>query len=605
MSSTSLRTQFNTERFSNWKNSNERLFEHETSKNHLNAFIAFKDRSTILGRIDVELQKQMYQEKCYWKMVLTRLVSVIKFLCKRGLALRGDNELIGSQSNGNYLSLLELIAEYDEFLKKHIQETGNCGSGKTNYLSSTICEELIKCMGNQVFNTIVSSIRKSKYFSIAVDSTPDEGHVDQLTIVFRFMEGPNPVERFLKFLPNQGHNAQKMFEGIMQVLEEFNLDIKNCRGQSYDNASAMSGKYNGLQSKIIAENSLATWVPCAAHSLNLVGKAAAECCSFTISFLNFLEEIYVFFTSSTLRYNLLIENLKTNEKKTNVLVPKRISTTRWSCRADATKVLVQGYPQIKSTFRSFSKDLNELPKTRHESNGLYKKMCQLETGIYCIFWHEILDGLNAVNKILQSPTLDLNNAVVCVKSLKCFIDAQRDMFSVYEEKGKIITDSVDYVKKRNLKHNIRLDPLGNKSSSNVELKPSEKFKVDCFLPVIDQLSTSINQRLKAYEVISDRFSFFSRLYENSYKELQEAAKQLVKVYKDDLDELLCVEIVHFAEFMKFYSSSKPTQMSNEHFMYKTLIEKDVYTAFSNVAVALRIYLVIMITNCSGERTFSF
>lgn len=96
----------------------------------------------------------MDQEKCYWKMVLTRLVSVIKFLCKRGLALRGDNKLIGSQSNGNYLGLLELIAEYDEFLKKHIQETGNCGSGKTNYLSSTICEELRKCMGNQVFNTI-------------------------------------------------------------------------------------------------------------------------------------------------------------------------------------------------------------------------------------------------------------------------------------------------------------------------------------------------------------------------------------------------------------------------------------------------------------------
>jgi len=215
-----------------------------------------------------------------------------------------------------------------------------------------------------------------------------------------------------------------------------------------------------------------------------------------------------------------------------------------------------------------------------------------------------LDRLNAVNKILQSPTLDLNNAVVCVKPLKCFIDVQRDMFSVYEEKGKLITDSVDYVKKRNLKHNIRLDSLGNKSSSNVELKPSEKFKVNCFLPVIDQLSISINQRLKAYEVICDRFSFFSRLYEQSYEELQEAAKQLVKVYKDDLDELLCVEIVNFAEFMKLYSSSKPTQMSNKHFMYKTLIEKDVYTAFPNVAVALRIYLVIMVTNCSGERTFS-
>lgn len=146
--------------------------------------------------------------------------------------------------------------------------------------------------------------------------------------------------------------------------------------------------------------------------------------------------------------------------------------------------------------------------------------------------------------------------------------------------------------------------MGYKSSSSVELNPSEKFKIDCFLPVIDQLSTSINQRLKAYEVLCYRFGFFGRLYELSYEELQKAAKQLVIVYKNDLDELLCVEIIHFAEFMKLNSNSKPTQMINGHYTYKTLIEMDVYTAFPNVAVALCIYLVIMVTNFSGERTFS-
>lgn len=35
-------------------------------------------------------------------------------------------------------------------------------------------------------------------------------------------------------------------------------------------------------------------------------------------------------------------------------------------------------------------------------------------------------------------------------------------------------------------------------------------------------------------------------------------------------------------------------------MYKTLIEKDIYTDFSNVVVALHIYLVTMITNYSGR-----
>jgi len=33
----------------------------------------------------------------------------------------------------------------------------------------------------------------------------------------------------------------------VEFLREHDLDIRDCRGQSYDNASAMSGIYNGLQ----------------------------------------------------------------------------------------------------------------------------------------------------------------------------------------------------------------------------------------------------------------------------------------------------------------------------------------------------------------------
>lgn len=72
------------------------------------------------------------------------------------------------------------------------------------------------------------------------------------------------------------------------------------------------------------------------------------------------------------------------------------------------------------------------------------------------------------------------------------------------------------------------------------------------------MSSAISQRLKAYEVICDRFGFFGQLNNLSNEELQEAAKKLVAVYDDDLDELLCVEIIHFSEFIKLYS--KPTEI---------------------------------------------
>ena len=75
--------------------------------------------------------------------MLKRLISVIKLSCERGLALRGENEIMGSAANGNYLGMLELLAQYDDFLKQHIQKHANLGSGHTHYLSSTICEELV------------------------------------------------------------------------------------------------------------------------------------------------------------------------------------------------------------------------------------------------------------------------------------------------------------------------------------------------------------------------------------------------------------------------------------------------------------------------------
>ena len=38
----------------------------------------------------------------------------------------------------------------------------------------------------------------------------------------------------------------------------------------------MSRRYNGFQAKVAVENNLAILIPCAGHSLNIGGKAAAE-----------------------------------------------------------------------------------------------------------------------------------------------------------------------------------------------------------------------------------------------------------------------------------------------------------------------------------------
>jgi len=603
MGSRGAGSQFVRDGFCDWKHATDRLGAHEQSKDHIEAVLSTSCRAKKAGRMDTELAHEIDRHEHYWRSLLKRLVSVLKYTCERGLALRGDNEIIGSPHNGNYLGLLELLAEYDDFLGQHIKKHTSRGSGHTNYLSSTICEELVRLMGNQVLNEIISRIKLSKYYSVSLDSTTDEGHVDQLTLIFRYMEHDTPVERFVKFLPNQGHKAEEMFQGLMKFLEDHDIDIQNCRGQSYDNASAMSGRYNGLQAKVLAKNHHAVWIPCAGHSLNLVGIAASECCSSAVAFFDFLEAIYVFFTASTNRYAVLTDSIKTVESG-RVPVLKRVSTTRWSCRSDAVKALVHGYHPILEALAAISKNENETPKARSEANGLYDTMCRLETAIYAAFWYDILARINATSQILQDPKLDLNTAVAALKSLHSFVNEKRETFHDYEKKGKEISGTNDYVKTRERSRSVRLNPLDYGRSEEVALSASEKFRVQNFLPVVDQYLTSLKLRLKAYENTCSLFGFLRKLESMECINIETAAAKLVAEYKDDLDQTLGAELVQFATFSSEFLEEEDDGIGREHFLYKLLLEKKVVDTFPNVEILLRMYLVLMVTNCSGERSFS-
>ena len=107
----------------------------------------------------------------------------------------------------------------------------------------------------------------------------DISHFDQLTFIVRYVpSNAKPVERFLKSLELHSHNADDMTNQILKLIENFGLDINDCRAQSYDNAAKMAGIYTDLQAQIKALNPLAHFVPCTAHFTNLVVCAAADCC---------------------------------------------------------------------------------------------------------------------------------------------------------------------------------------------------------------------------------------------------------------------------------------------------------------------------------------
>ena len=86
---------------------------------------------------------------------------------------------------------------------------------------------------------------------------------------------------------------------ILEFLKKIDVKIEDCRGQSYDNATNMSSNYKGMQTIIKEKSKNAIYIPCCAHSLNLVGQCAVDCCIPATSFFGFVKKLYVFFSSST------------------------------------------------------------------------------------------------------------------------------------------------------------------------------------------------------------------------------------------------------------------------------------------------------------------
>ena len=83
--------------------------------------------------------------------------------------------------------------------------------------------------------------------------------------------------------------------------------------------------------------------------------------------------------------------------------------------------------------------------------------------------------------------------------------------------------------------------------------------------------------------------------------IEASAKTLLQYYPDDLEEPQPEEMIHFSTLIKqhhFNSECKEIQM------FRIIDENKFMHAFPNVSVVFRLYLCLMVSNCSGERSFS-
>ncbi|XP_039145553.1 zinc finger MYM-type protein 1-like [Dioscorea cayenensis subsp. rotundata] len=208
-----------------------------------------------------------------YRIRLTAILDVTRFLLKQGLPFRGNDESSNSLNKGNFLELLEWYSLRNEEVWKTINQNA---PGNNQLTSPKIQKELANACATEITRVIVDDIG-DKFFSLMIDEARDASINQQMGVVLRYVnKNGHVIERFLALVHVPDTSAISLKNAIDCLFAKHKLSLSRLRGQGYDGASNMRGEFNGLKALILKENPYARYVHCFAHQLQLVVVVVAK-----------------------------------------------------------------------------------------------------------------------------------------------------------------------------------------------------------------------------------------------------------------------------------------------------------------------------------------
>jgi len=172
-------------------------------------------------------------------------------------------------------------------------------------------------------------------------------------------------------------------------------------------------------------------------------------------------------------------------------------------------------------------DDNQNGATRHEANCFANSMDTLKTAFMSVLWNAILTRFNETSTKLQSATCDLKLAIDLLESLFAFTDDHRNRFNELESNALTVSGNSDYlsVLARPRKRTRHFDEM---KGTDVVLQSREKFRIETFIVIVNQLQTSLRGRIDAYKDVTRVFIVLAEFHVLDNDQLREHAKLWLK-----------------------------------------------------------------------------
>ena len=200
----------------------------------------------------------------------------------------------------------------------------------------------ISTVGAHIISKLSEEIKCSRLFSVLADEAADVSYKENMSMVVRFVDtSRNMREEFVGFhLCEEGTSGEAIKQLILNAISDLGLSMDDCRGQSYDGAGNMAGRYVGASTLIQGAFKKALYVYCMNHRLNL---CVADTCSLQMvkNMMGTVRKLSAFFSNSPKRQHHLVNKIKSllPTSKHRVLID--VCRTRWISRIDGLDRIVE------------------------------------------------------------------------------------------------------------------------------------------------------------------------------------------------------------------------------------------------------------------------
>ncbi|XP_065671596.1 52 kDa repressor of the inhibitor of the protein kinase-like [Hydra vulgaris] len=228
------------------------------------------------------------------------------------------------------------------------------------------------------------------------------------------------MEEFVKFIHcSNGVTGEGLFCVLLKVMSVLSLDIKNCRGQSYDGAGAMAGHTKGLFARILNLNEKAIFTHCYSHRFNLA--LCTSCNAQSIrNLLAHVKEVSYFLILSPTKQQKLEEHIDKITPLASQKKLKDVCKTCWIDKVHDMDTFQELFIFVVSCLEEMSLNINKT--FNHTTSTSASSLLKLITGFdfivaLCIA-RNVFDITLPITRLLQAKSNDIYNGLNLIQALK-------------------------------------------------------------------------------------------------------------------------------------------------------------------------------------------